>query len=185
MYLIVNEWKVGCGWSLSYSSKFIVNWSVTKANPPLVGSKIWHWNTSQVSTNSRTAKNWRVSGIRNWSLRLLIEHGGCWESIGLIDLRLCETSDENKLSIPRGLKNLTWWEFWNIEFLIGITNISASSDHLRVENSDESLDSETVVSKNESLDHVELGTSDFIVTVLLIPKSKLITIYNLFHKFQP
>lgn len=92
----------------------------------------------------------------------------------MVDLRLGETSDEDKLSIPRGLEHLTGWEFRDIEFLVGVTDISVSGDHLVVDDSDDGLDAQTVVSKDESLHHVELGTSDFVVTVLLIPDSVLV-----------
>lgn len=89
MHLIVNEWEIGSSWSLSDSTEFIVDGSVTEADPTLVGSEIWHWNTSQMGANGRAAKHGRVTGLRDGSLRLLIELGGGWEGIGLIDFRLC------------------------------------------------------------------------------------------------
>ena len=171
MHLVVNEWQVSGGWSLTDSAELVVNGSVTQANPSLVGSEIWHWDATQMSANSRAAENGRVTGIRDGGLGLLIEHGGGWESVGLVDLRLGETSDEDEISVPRGLKNLTWWKLRDIKLLVSVSHVSVSSDHLGVDDGDEGLDSKAVVSENESLDHVKLGTSDFVVTVLLIPDS--------------
>ena len=171
MHLVVNEWKVGSGWSLTNSSEFIVDGSVTQADPTLVGSKIWHWDATQMGANGRAAENRGVSGLRDGGLGLLIEHGGGWEGVGLVDLRLGETSDEDELSVPGSLEDLTWWKLRDIELLVGITDVSVSGDHLGVDDSDEGLDTEAVVSEDESLDHVELSTSDLVVFVLLIPDS--------------
>ena len=52
VHLIVNEWKVSGGWSLTDSSEFIVDRSVTKADPTLVGSEIWNWDATQMSADS-------------------------------------------------------------------------------------------------------------------------------------
>ena len=173
MHLVVNEWKVSGGWSLTDSSELVVHGTVTEANPSLVSSEIWHWNATQMGANSRAAQDGGVTSIRNRGLGLLIELGRGWESVGLVNLRLGETSNEDKLSVPRGLKHLTWWKLRNIELLVGITNVPASSNHLGVDDSDESLDSEAVVTKDETLDHVHLSTADLVVTVLLIPDSKV------------
>lgn len=173
MHLIVDEWQVGSSWTLTNSSELIVDGTVTEANPSLVGTEVWHWNATQMGANSRAAKNGGVTGIGNRGLGFFIELGGGWKSVGLVDFRLGETSDEDKLSVPRGLKNLTWWKLRNIELLVGITDIPASGDHLSVDNSDESLDSEAVVSEDETLNHVHLSTSDLVILVLLVPNSKI------------
>lgn len=57
VHLVVNEGQVGGGWSLTHSSEFIINRSVTQTHPPLVGSQVGHWDASQMSTNSRAAKH--------------------------------------------------------------------------------------------------------------------------------
>jgi len=174
VHLVVNEWKVSSSWTLTDSSELVIHRTVTQANPSLVGSEIRHWDASQVSANGRAAENRRVTGIGNGGLGLLIKLGGGWKSIGLVNLGLGETSNEDELSIPRSLEYLTWWELRNIKLLVSVTNVPASSDHLSVDNGDQSLDSKAVVSKDETLNHVHLSTADFVVTVLLIPDSVLV-----------
>merc|ERR1740139_1566300 len=62
----------------------------------------------------------------------------------------------------------------DIELLVGIPHVPIASDHLVVKNSHESLDSKDVVSENESLDHVHLGTTNLVITVLFVPHSVFI-----------
>ena len=59
----------------------------------------------------------------------------------------------------------------DVELLVGITNVSVTSDHLVVDDRHEGLNSKNVVSEDEALHHVGLSTTDFVVTVLLIPDS--------------
>lgn len=171
--LVVNEWQVGGGWSLSDSSELVVHGSVTEADPTLVGSQVWHWDATQVSANGRAAQDGGVSSFGDRGRGFLVEQSGGWQGVGVVDLRLGETSDEDKLSIPRGLEHLTWWELRDVKLLVGVTHVSASGDHLVVDDGDDGLDGEAVVSEDESLHHVHLRTSNFVVTVLLIPDSKI------------
>ena len=72
------------------------------------------------------------------------------------------------------MEDLTRRQFRNIEFFVSITDISVTSDHLVVDDCDQSLDTEDVVAKDEALNHVHLSTTDLIVTVLFIPHTILI-----------
>lgn len=92
----------------------------------------------------------------------------------MIDFGLCQTSDEDKVTVPGGLENLTRGQLRDVELLVGVTNVSVASDHLIVQHGHEGLDSEDVVSKNEALHHVHLSTTDLVVTVLLVPNSVLV-----------
>jgi hypothetical protein len=49
---VVDVRQVGLSWSLSDSTEFIVDGSVTQANPSFVSSEIWYWNATQMSANS-------------------------------------------------------------------------------------------------------------------------------------
>ena len=48
---VVDVWQVCLGWTLSDSSELVVHGTVAKAHPSLVGTKIWHWDATQVSAN--------------------------------------------------------------------------------------------------------------------------------------
>ena len=83
---VVDVWQVGLSWTLSHSTELIVHGTVTEANPTLVSSEIWHWNTSKMGANGRADQDLRVSSWRKGGLRLLIEEGSVWESLGVLDL---------------------------------------------------------------------------------------------------
>ena len=51
VHRVVDIWQVCLGWSLSDSSELVVDGTVAKADPSLVGTKIWHWDAAQVSAN--------------------------------------------------------------------------------------------------------------------------------------
>ncbi len=89
----------------------------------------------------------------------------------MIDFGLGQTSDEDKVTVPGGLENLTRGQLGDVELLVGVTNVSVASDHLIVQHGHEGLDSEDVVSKNESLHHIHLSATDLVVTVFLVPDS--------------
>jgi len=86
VHLIVDPWQVGGGWSLTHAAELVVDGSVAKADPSLVGSEVGHWDAAQMSANGRAAKDGRVSSFRNRDLRLLVEFGRLGESVGLVDL---------------------------------------------------------------------------------------------------
>ena len=91
----------------------------------------------------------------------------------MVDLRLGETSDEDELSVPGSLEDLTRGQLRDVELLVGVTNVTITGDHLVVDDGDKSLDTEDVVAENEALDHVHLGATDLVVTVLLVPYSNV------------
>lgn len=144
---------------------------MAQANPSLVSTDVWHWNATQMGTNSRAHQHLRtdVWGERyHW---LLIQKCRWRCRITLLDFTLSKSSDENNLSVPGGLKHLTWWKLWNIEFFIGVSDISSSGDHLVVHGQENSLQPNHVRGEDESLHHVQLGSSDFVVSVGLVPHS--------------
>ena len=49
---VVDVWQVVLSWSLSDSSELIIDGTVAETNPTLVGSKIGHWDATQMSANS-------------------------------------------------------------------------------------------------------------------------------------
>ena len=171
MHLVVDPRQVGDGGTLTDAAELVVDGTVAQAHPALVGAKIGHRDAAQVSADSRSANNGGVAGIRNRSLGLLIKLSGSGQVVRLIDLRLGEASDEDEVTVPGGLKNLTRGQLRDVKLLVGIADVSVTSDHLVVDNRHEGLDTENVVSKDEALNHVGLSTADFVVTVLLIPDS--------------
>ena len=48
---VIDVWQVGLGGPLPHSSELVVHGTVAKAHPSLVGTKIWHWNATQMSAN--------------------------------------------------------------------------------------------------------------------------------------
>ena len=68
MHLIVDPRKVGYSGSLSDTAELVVDGSVAEADPALVSTEIRHRNATQVSADSGSAYNGRVSGIRDRSL---------------------------------------------------------------------------------------------------------------------
>lgn len=147
---------------------------MAKANPSLISSKIWNWNTSQVGANGWAHEHTWVSGIWESDQRLFIEEGGGWEGITLLNLGGSKSSHEDNLSIPGGLENLTWWELTDIDLLIGVSDVSSSSDHLVVDNGGDGLDSEHVSGDDESLEHIDLSSLDLVIFVLLVVQSILV-----------
>ena len=169
--LVVNPGKVGDGGALTDSAELVIHGTVAEADPALVGTEVRHRDAAEMSANGGAAHDRRVAGVRDGSLRLLIKLSGGGESVGLVDLRLGQTSDEDEITVPRGLKNLTRGQLRDVELLVGITDVPVTGDHLVVKHGDEGLNTEDVVAEDEALDHVELSTADLVVTVLLIPDS--------------
>jgi hypothetical protein len=172
--LVVNVGQVSGGGTLADTAELIINGSVAKANPALVCTEIRHGNATQMGANSGAAQDWGITGFWDGCFRFLIKQTGGGEGVSEVDLGLGKTTYEDHLSVPGGLSNFSWGKFRDIEFLVGITNVSVSGDHLIVNNGKDGLDTENVGWDNESLDHVGLGTSDLVVSILFVPKSVLI-----------
>lgn len=171
---VVDVWQVGLSWTLSDSSELVVHGAVAKAHPSLVGTKIWHWDATQVSANGGAHKYAGVTGIGQTSLGDLIELSSKWQSVCLLNLRDRKTSDEDNFTVPSSLQDLTWWQLRDVQLLVRISNISISGDHLIVNDAKNTLDTEAVEGKNEALEHVELGSLDLVSSVFLIPNSVFI-----------
>jgi len=103
-----------------------------------------------------------------------IELGWLWQSLGLLNFGHCQSSDENKFTIPRSLQNLTWRKFRDIDLLVGVSDVPSVGDHLGVNNSEDGFDTDGITWKDESLQHVHLGSSDLVVSILFIPGSVLV-----------
>ena len=69
------------------------------------------------------------------------------------------------------MEDLTWWKLGDIEFLVGISDISSSGNHLVVDNGENCLNTKDIRGKNKTLEHVHLSSLDFIISILLVPKS--------------
>lgn len=68
VHLVVHDWKVRGGWSLTDTAELVVDGSVTQADPSLVGSQVWHWDATEMGADSGAAKNGRVTGFRDGGL---------------------------------------------------------------------------------------------------------------------
>jgi hypothetical protein len=171
---VVDVWQVSLSWSLSDSSELVIDWSMAQANPSLVGSKIWNRNATQMSANGWAHQDFGVTGVGKSSNRLFIKLGGHWESIGIFNFRESQSSNEDDFTVPSSLEAFTLWELGDIKFLVWISDISSSSDHLVVDDGDDGLDTENVRWEDESLEHIHLGSLDLVVSVLLVPESVFI-----------
>lgn len=144
VYRVVDVWQVGLSWTLSDSTEFVVDGSVTKANPSLVGTEIWYGNATQVGADSGANQHAGVTGIREGGNGFFIKKSGVWESVGLSDLRDSKSSNEDDLTVPSSLENLTWWKLGDIELLVGISDVSSSGNHLIVDDREDCLDTKNV-----------------------------------------
>jgi hypothetical protein len=172
VHLVVDPRQVSDGRALTDAAELVVDGSVAKANPALIGTEVGHGDAAEMGADGRAAHDRGVSGFRDRGLRLFIELSGLGESVGLVDLRLGETTDENEVTVPRGLENLTRGQLRDVELLVGIANVSVSTDHLVVKHGDKGLDSKDVVSEDEALDHVHLSALNLVVAVLFVPRPK-------------
>jgi len=141
---VVDVWQVSLSWSLSDSTELVVDGSVTKAHPSLVGSKIWYWDATQMSANSRANQDLGVSGVGKGGDGLLIQKGGSWKSVGILDFGHGKSSNEDDLTVPGSLKNLSWWELRDVEFLVGVSDVSCSGDHLVIDDGNNGLDTNNI-----------------------------------------
>lgn len=69
------------------------------------------------------------------------------------------------------MEDFTRRKLRDIELLVRISDVSGTSVHLLIEDSDNSLNSEDVRAENESLKHVDLSSLNFIVLALFVPQS--------------
>lgn len=72
------------------------------------------------------------------------------------------------------MQYLTGGQLRDIELLVGISDVSHSGDHLLIKAGDNSLHCKNIATDHEALQHVDLGSLDFVVSVLFIPQSVLI-----------
>lgn len=147
---------------------------MAQADPTLVSSKIWDRNATQVGANSGAHQDLGVTGWWKGGDGVLIELSGLGEGLGLLDLSHGESSNENEFTIPRSLQDLAWWEFRDVDLLVGVSHVSGVGDHLSVDDGEDGFDTDGVAGEYESLQHVHLGSSDLIVSILFIPGSVFI-----------
>jgi len=129
---------------LTDTAELIVHRSVTKANPALVGSQIWDRDATEMGADGGDGHDGGVTGIRDLELRFLIKLGSLGEGPGLGNLGMSESSDENELTVPRSLDDFTGRQISDIDFLVGISDVSVGGQHLSVHTSQDSLDTEDV-----------------------------------------
>mmetsp|Transcript_24605 Transcript_24605/g.38213 ORF Transcript_24605/g.38213 Transcript_24605/m.38213 type:complete len:206 (-) Transcript_24605:145-762(-) len=127
-----------------------------------------------MGANSRAHQNGGVSGIRQGDDGLLVEEGSVGEGIRFLHLGDSKSSHEDDLTVPGGLEDLTRGQLGDIELLVGVSDISGVGVHLGVDDGGEGLHKEDVVGEDESLEHIDLSSLDFVVSVLLVPQSVLI-----------
>ena len=144
MDLVIDEWKVHLCGTLSHTAELVVDGTVAEADPTLVGTEVRHGDAAQVSANSGGGDYGGVTGLGDHGLGLLIELGSLGESVGLLHLGLSQTTDEDHLTVPGGLEDLTGGELTDVQLLVSVSNVSVSSDHLLVEASDKSLNTQHV-----------------------------------------
>jgi len=114
MHLIVNVGKIGGSGALTHTTELIVDGTVTKTHPTLVGTQIRHGNATQMGANGRAAQYLGVTGIWNTGLRLLIELSSGRQSVGKCDFRHCETTHKDHLTGPGSLEHFSWGQFWDV-----------------------------------------------------------------------
>jgi len=117
---------------------------MAQTNPSLVGSKIWNWDATQMGANGGAHQNLGVTGVGKSGNGIFIQLGGEWKSIGVLDLGHGKSSNEDDLTVPRGLKNLSWRKLSDIELLVGVSDVSCSGDHLVIDDRDDGLDTNDV-----------------------------------------
>ena len=171
---VVDVGQVSLGGALSDSTELVIHGTVAKAHPALIGTNVGSGNATQVSANGGSDVDLGVTAVIQFGERDLIESSGLGKGVRLRNLGLGQSSDEDELTIPRGLHNFTGRKFANVDFLVGISDVTSSSDHLVVDDGDDGLDAEGVTGEDESLEHIDLGTLDLIVSVFLVPQSVLV-----------
>jgi hypothetical protein len=159
---------------LSHSTELVVDGSVAQAHPSLVGTKIWHWDATQMGANGGAHQDLRVTSVGEGGHGLLVQQGGVWKGVRGLHLGEGKSSNEDDLSVPGGLQHLSWWQLGDIQLLVGVSDVSSSRDHLVVNDGDDGLDTNHVGGEDESLEHVDLSSLDLVVSILLVPESVLI-----------
>lgn len=126
-----------------------------------------------MSANCRTHKHCWITGGSDWEERLRLVIKKLVRSCCFLFSHLCggKSSNENELSIPRGLKDFSWGKLTDVKFFVRVSNVSDSCDHLIVTNLSKHFDSKNVKRKMKALNHINLSSFDFIIFIFLIPKS--------------
>lgn len=122
------------------------------------------------------ANSWAYQylGVAGWwkgGYRIFIELSWLWQCLCFLDLSHGQSSDKNEFTIPRSLQDLSWWELRDIYLLVGVSDVSGVGDHLRVDNVEDGFDTNHIAWEYESLQHVNLSSSDLIISILFIPGS--------------
>lgn len=171
---VVDVRQVSLGGALSDSTELVIDGTVAKAHPALVGTNVRSGNATEMGANSGSDVDLGVNAVLQLGERALVKSGGLGKSIRLRHLGLGESSDEDELTVPGGLHNFTGREFTNIDFLVSISDIAGSSDHLVVDDGNDGLNTESVTGQDETLKHVDLSSLDLVISAFLVPQSVLI-----------
>jgi len=100
VHLVVDPGEVSNSGTLTDSTELVVDGTVTKADPALVGTEIGNGNATKMGANGRAAHDGRVTGIRDSSLGLLIELSGSGKGVSSIDLGFGQTTNEDEVTVP-------------------------------------------------------------------------------------
>jgi len=171
---VVDVGQVSLSGTLSDSTELVIDGTVAKAHPALVGTDIGSGNATKMGANSGGDVDLGVTAVVQLGERLLIQSSRLGQSIRLRHLGLGQSSDEDELTVPGGLHNFTGRKFADIDFLVSISDVTSSSDHLVVDDGEDGLESKNVAGQDETLQHVDLGSLDLVVSVFLVPQSVLI-----------
>jgi hypothetical protein len=174
MHRVVDVWQVGLSGSLSDPAELVVYRPVTKADPSLVGSKIWNWDASQMRANGGANQDFGVTSIGESCDGLLIQQSRVWKGVGVSDLSHGKSSDEDDLTVPSCLEHFSWWKLSDVKLLVRLSDVSGVGDHLAINDGDDGLDTDNVRGDNEPLEHVHLSSLDLVVSILLVPDSVLV-----------
>eukprot|EP00345_Euplotes_harpa_P015828 CAMPEP_0168353868 /NCGR_PEP_ID=MMETSP0213-20121227/23514_1 /TAXON_ID=151035 /ORGANISM="Euplotes harpa, Strain FSP1.4" /LENGTH=216 /DNA_ID=CAMNT_0008365575 /DNA_START=181 /DNA_END=828 /DNA_ORIENTATION=+ len=149
---------------------------MAQADPAFVRSQVRHGDAAQVRADGRAHQDRRVlrSGRGQERLRLFIENL-CWSRcFGLLDFSRSQSSDEDQLSVPGGLQDLTRWQLLDVEFFVRVSDVSDSRDHLIIHDGRDGLGSESIERNDEPMEHVHLRSLELVILALFVPQSVLV-----------
>ena len=101
---------------------------MAQADPSLVGTEVRHGDATQMSADGRADENLSVDGGGEVNLTLLVEEGGPGKSFFGGGVALGKSSDEDGLSIPDSLHDLSGRQNADVDFLIGVSDIPFSAN---------------------------------------------------------
>lgn len=143
------------------------------ADPTVVGSEVGNGDAAQVGADCRADQDLSISCRVDADLAGLVEEGRLGEFVLLL-VHLCsgQSSDENGSAVPDNLEDLSWRNFGNIDFEIGISVVA--SPPVEPADDGESVETTHVCESGveDCAEHVDLGSSN--VGFVLVVDSVLV-----------